>query len=386
MEEETSAGRAAKLLRLILAAGVFSITACGVIPSAKGSGAAPLNFHEEMDLATPGAAVAVAWSADGSALAAASNFGGVLTVWDRAGHLVNQIRRIGGGPTLGGSLAFVHGSSQLVFPPPETPNNSTALAVWDVSTGQIIKTVDGPQPGDDSALNVAEHFMTTPDHALLAAATRTGGSWKNFRKNVTVYETGSWQALHTAALLQGAPSLCIFANGRLIGVGSVGGGRASILDIKTGVVVEDFQAYEESKYGSSLLGAIAGSPAGDLIMVGVSSTVLNGGQYWGTPEQREWAEVRDSTDAVRLFRVKDGTRMSTFSAAKGPIRQAMWDPKGRFVAFVDNQRGLFLWAPWVGPDYKKIDLPTETLSLAISPDGDRIAVTTDHGVRVYSIL
>jgi hypothetical protein len=385
MEEATSAGLAAKLLGLVLAAGVCSITSCVASASAKGSGAATLNVRQELDLATPGAAVAVTWSADGSALAAASNYGQVLTVWDRAGHLVNQIRRIGGGPTLGGSLVFVHGSSQLVFPPPETPNKSTALAVWDVSSGQIIKTVDGPQPGDDSALNVAEHFVPTPDHALLAAATRSGGSWKNFRKNVIVYDTGSWQVVHTAALLQGAPSLCVLANGRLIGAGSVGGGRASILDTKTGAIVADFQAYEESKYGSSLLGAIAGSPAGDLILIGVSSTVLNGGEYWGTPEQRAWADARDSTDAVRLFRVKDGTRVATFSAAKAPIRQAMWDPKGRFVAFVDNQRGLFMWAPWLGPDYKNIDLPTKTLSLAISPDGDRIAVTTDRGVRVYSI-
>jgi WD40 repeat protein len=385
MQERTFSKLATKLAGLVLAAGVWITTTS--VPSAwsKASAAASLNVREEFDLATPGAAVAVTWSADGSALAAASNYGGVLTVWDRAGHLVNQIRRIGGGPTLGGSLAFVHGSSQLVFPPPETPNKSTAFAVWDVSTGQIIKTVDGPQPGDDSALNVADHFMATPDQTLLATATRAGDSWKNFRKNVTIYESGSWQVLHTAALLKGVPSLCVFADGRLIGAGSVAAGRVSILDTKTGIIVEDFQAYEESKYGSSLLGAIAGSPAGDLIMVGIGSTVLHGGEYSGTPEQRAWSEARDSTDAVRLFRVKDGTRISTFSAAKGPIRQAMWDPKGRFVAFMDNQRGLFLWAPWAGPDYKKIDLPTKTLSLAISPNGDRIAVTTDHGVRVYSI-
>ena len=384
-EERTSSGLAGKLLGLILTAGFCGFTPGAASASTHEGGAATLKVREELDLATPGSAVAVTWSADGSALAAASNYGGVLTVWDRAGHLVRQIQRIGGGPTLGGSLAFIHGSSQLVFPPPQTPNASTALAVWDVSTGQIIKTVDGPQPGDESALNVAEHFMMTPDHALLAAATRTAGGWKNFRDNLIIYETGSWQVIHTAALLHGAPSLCVFANGRFIGTGSVSGGRVSIVETRTGEIVKDFQAYEESKYGSSLLGAIAGSPAGDLLMVGVTSTVLYGGEYLGTPEQRAWAEARDSTEAVRLFRVKDGAQVSTFSAAKGPIRQAMWDPKGRFVAFVDNHAGLFLWAPWAGSDYKKVDLPTKTLSLAISPDGNRIAVTTDRGVSVYSV-
>jgi WD40 repeat protein len=245
--------------------------------------------------------------------------------------------------------------------------------------------VDGPQPDDDYSFNVADHFMTAPDQTLLATATRTGASSPHFQKNLSIYETGSWRVLHTVALPRGAPSLCVFADGQLIGAGSVAGGRVSIIDMKTGVIVEDFQAYEDSKYGSSSLGAIAGSPAGDLIMVGVTSTVLLGGEYRGTQEQRAWSEARDSTEAIRLFRVQDGTRISTFSAAKGPIRQAMWDPKGRFVAFVDNQRGLFLWAPWAGSDYKRIELPTKSLSLAISPNGDRIAATTDHGVRVYSI-
>jgi WD40 repeat protein len=385
MFKTTSFKLARKVVGTVFGAVVWTTATLVTFAPAAQADAPPLNFQKEFDLDTPGAAVAVTWSADGSSIAAASNHGGVLTVWDRSGHVVNQIRRVGGGPTLEGSLTFAHGSSQLIFPPPETPNNSTAFAIWDVSTGQIVKSVDGPQPGDDYPYNRADHFMTTPDQTLLAAATRTGRGWKSFKNNVTVYETASWQVVHTTALLQGAPSLCVFANGRLIGAGSVAGGHVSILDTKTGVIVEDFPAYEESKYGSSLLGAIAGSPAGDLIMVGATSTVLNGGEYWGTPEQRAWAEARDSTEAVRLFRVKDGSRIATFSAAKGPIRQAMWDPKGRFVAFVDNQRGLFLWAPWVGPDYKKIDLPSKTLSLAISPNGDRIAVTTDHGVRVYSI-
>lgn len=385
MFKTTSFKLARTVVGTVLDAVVWTTATFVIFALAAQADAPPLNVQKTFDLDTLGAAVAVAWSADGSSLAAASNYGGVLTVWDRAGHVVNQIRRVGGGPTLGGSLTFAHGSSQLIFPPPETPNNSTAFAIWDVSTGQIVKSVDGPQPGDDYPYNRADHFMTTPDQTLLAAATRTGRSWKSFKSNVTVYETASWQVVHTTSLLQGAPSLCVFANGRLIATGSVTGGQVSIVDTKTGAIVQQFQAYEESKYGSSLLGAVAGSPAGDLIVVGVSSTVLHGGEYFGTAEQNAWGEARDSTEAVRLFRVKDGTRIATFSAAKGPIRQAMWDPKGRFVAFVDNQKGLFLWAPWGSSGYKKIDLPTKSLSLAISPNGDRIAATTDYGVRVYSI-
>jgi hypothetical protein len=190
-----------------LMAGAAILIGCTGVPPAptKQAGAASLDVREEFDLCTPGlfrgrpgAAVAVTWSPDGSALAAASNYGGVLSVWDRAGHPINQIKRAGGGPNLEGSLAFINGSSQLVFSPPETPNNSTAFAVWDVSIS---------------------------------------------------------------------------------------------------------------------LGAVAGSPKGDLIMAGVGGTSVNGGEFYGTPEQRAWAEAIDSNGAVRMvrmFHVRDGAQIAAF--------------------------------------------------------------------------
>jgi WD40 repeat protein len=327
----------------------------------------------------------VTWSPDGSALAAASNYGGEFTIWDQAGKVINQIKRIGGGPTLGGSIAFLHGSSQLVFLPPGDADNSKAFAIWDVTTGKIVKTENGPQPDDDYPFNRADHFVTTPDQTLLATATRAGKAWKGFRRNVTVYDTGSWRVRQTVAVPPGISSLCVFARGRLIGVGSIIQERIAIIDAESGAVVNEVQAYAESKYGSASLGAIAGSPEGDLIMVGVGLVILNGGDYYGTTEQRAWGESIGSTEAVQVFRVSDGARIASFPAAKAPIRQAMWDPKGRFVAFVDNASHLFLWAPWFGDGYKKIDLPSSTSSLAVSPDGLRIAVTTDRGVRVFSV-
>ena len=162
-------------------------------------------------------------------------------------------------------------------------------------------------------------------------------------------------------------------------------GRLVILDSLSGATITEIRAYEDSKYGVVSLGVIAGSPTGDLILTGVSSGALNGGEYYNTREQRAWDNAMSSTEAVRVFRVKDGARVASFPAARGPIRQAKWDPKGRYVAFVDNDRGLFFWVPWKGLSYKKINLPTRTLALSISPDGDRIAVTTDSGARVYSV-
>jgi WD40 repeat protein len=339
----------------------------------------------QFDLPTRGAGVAVAWSEDGSRVAVASDYGGVLSIWDRIGRLVNRIRRDGGGPTLGGSLAFVQTSSKLVFPPPGAANDSAAFSVWDVATGKIVATVNGPQPGDEYTFNRADHFMTSDDETILAMATRGGPTWKGFRENIAIYDIRSWKLLRTAAVPYSVSSLCLFARGRLIGLGTINSGRLLVLDTRSGATMSEIRAYEASKYGAVSLGAIAGSPSGDLILTGVSSGILYGGEYYNTPEQRAWDKAMFSSEAVRMFRVKDGTRIASFPYAHGPIRRAAWDPGGRYVAFVDNDRGLFLWAPWNGVGYRKIELPTSSLALAVSPDGDRIAVTTDSGVRVFSI-
>ena len=339
----------------------------------------------QIDLPTPGAGVAVAWSEDGSRVAVASDYGSVLSIWDRSGQLVNRIRRDGGGPTLEGSLAFVENSSKLVFPPPGAANDSAAFSVWDIATGKIVATVNGPQPGDEYPLNRADHFMTSDDETIFAMATRGGPAWKGFRENIAIYDSRSWQLLRTTAVPYSVSSLCLFAHGRLLGLGTVNSGRLVILDSLSGATITEIRAYEDSKYGVVSLGVIAGSPTGDLILTGVSSGALNGGEYYNTREQRAWDNAMSSTEAVRVFRVKDGARVASFPAARGPIRQAKWDPKGRYVAFVDNDRGLFFWVPWKGLSYKKINLPTRTLALSISPDGDRIAVTTDSGARVYSV-
>lgn len=338
-----------------------------------------LRIVEEIDLRTPGGAVAVTWSADGSALAAASSYGNVMTVWNREGHVINQMQRPGAGPVLGRSLAFVSGSSKLAFLPPEPAQGDAALAVWDVKSGAVLRTVVGPQPGDDYTNNRAEHFMVSPDQKRLATATRTGIAWQGFQKNVTIYETDSWHAVNSIAVDTGVGSLCIFGGGRLIVLGTFSQQSIVVLDAMSGVTVNAFRAYPESEFGTFDLGAVAGSPAGDLVMASVGLVVLKGR---GGASANEWAS---SLETVRMFRVSDGSFVASLSAPKTPVRQAAWDPKGRFVALVDNQGGLFLWAPWRTSSYRRITLPTRGFSLAIAPAGDRIAVTTDWGVRVYSI-
>jgi WD40 repeat protein len=339
-----------------------------------------LRIEKEFDLPTPGAAVAVTWASDGSALAAASDYGGTITVWDSSGRQISQIKRIGGGPALGGSIAFINGSSQLAFVPPQDSNDDASICIWDVATGKIVKTLAGPEPGEAYSRNRGNHFMVSPDGSILAIATRGGKGSPNFRANAIIYDTRNWQILQFAKIDEGVFSLSFFNHGRLIVIGS-NLGQITVLSAITAVKLHEYNTFDEIGFGDLFIGAVAGSPDGELLFAGAgqaSSDVSSAGDTA--------AGIRmNSVGTARTIRVQDGKTMASLGEATSPIRQAAWDPVGRYVAFIDNSRGLFLWRPEVSGSYKKIILPSATFSLAISPNGSRIAVTTDGGVRLFSV-
>ncbi len=329
-----------------------------------------------LDLHTPGSGVAVAWAPDGSQLAAASDFGSELTVWDRNGRPIKQIHREGEGPALGRSLVFVGGTSKLVFVPQGRANYDTALEVWDVATGLVSGFVIGPEPGQDYSANRTPWFDISPDQELLVAG--TGGT----RENVAFYRTSDWRLKKATHVEHGVFSLRLFARGRLAIVGSADG-CATILDSATGRDLRRIQVYPPSPVGTVLISSVSGSPDGQYVMVGAGLTSLSG-SFRGSPS--DLSDWRKSIDPIRLFRSDTGTQITSFSEPETPIRQIAWDPSGNFVAIADAKSGLYLWAPNLSREHlQRVELGSRPFSIAISPAGDQIAVAGDSGVTVFQI-
>jgi WD40 repeat protein len=344
-------------------------------------GGASMTIRKELDLNTTGAAVAVAWSSDGSDLAAASNYGGTLTVWNRTGRLVNQFLRKGGGPALSGGLALIKSASQLLFMPPEMVEDGVAFSIWDVSTGLPIYNVPGPQPDQSYDKNRAQYLVASPDQSIVVIGITGARKDVETDKNIAIYNTTAWLPVQTLKIDRGVFSLSLFNGGMQAVVGSTHG-YIAVLDTLSGQLINSFHAYEESQFGTIVVGAIAGSPDGKLLLAGIGQANLNG-SFNRSPEAMAW---ESSLEPVRLFRASDGMKLASFTAAKFPIRSAAWDPKGRYAAFVDNSGGLFVWQPLQGgQSYTEIQLSSPSLALAISPNGERIAVTTSHGVSIYSL-
>lgn len=342
--------------------------------AAEGGGSVKL--AQELDLPTRGAATAVCWAPDGSALAAASWYGEDLTVWDKSGSVRSTFKRIGGGPYPFNSLAFINGASALVFPPPQTSDNSTCLDVWDVATGQILKTVPGPDPDSNNyALNRAQQFAVSADQSIVVAAPGVGGA-------VAIYETKNWARTGTFKSNYAVASLALFPDGRRLAVGGLTRGHFYIVDTASARKIADVAAYV-TKFANIAIGAIAVSPDAEFVVTGFGLTTTPA-EYYRAPEARTWEQF--VPPAVSVWRVSDGSHVAGFGAVQHPVRQVAWDPRNRFVAFVDSAGTLFIWQPTAAEkNIQRISLSGVTMSVAIDPSGDRLAVTYGGGVKVYGI-
>jgi WD40 repeat protein len=348
----------------------------GAAPAFAGEPGNPVKLTQELDLPTRGAATAVTWAPDGSALAAASWYGEDVTVWDRSGSVRSTFKRIGGGPYVFNSIAFVNRASALVLPPPQTPDNSTCLDVWDVATGQVLKTVLGPDPdSNDYARNRAQQFAVSADQSIAAAAPGVGGA-------VAIYETKNWTRTGTFKTNDWVSSLALFPDGRRLAVGGLAHGHFHIVDTASAGATADVAAYV-TKFANISIGAIAVSPDTEFVVTGFGLTTIPG-EYHGAPEARAWYQL--VPPAVSVWRVSDGSHVVGFGAVRDPVRQVAWDPKNRFVAFVDSGSTLFIWQPTAAKDnIQRISLSGDTMSVSVDPSGDRLAVTYGGGVRVYRI-
>jgi WD40 repeat protein len=348
----------------------------GAAPAFAGEPGNPVKLTQELDLPTRGAATAVTWAPDGSALAAASWYGEDVTVWDRSGSVRSTFKRIGGGPYVFNSLAFVNRASALVLPPPQTPDNSTCLDVWDVATGQILKTVPGPDPESTNyARNRAQQFAVSADQSIAAAAPGIG-------RNIAIYETKNWSRTGTSKSNDAVASLALFPDGRRLAVGGLTQGHFQIVDTASARTVADVAAYV-TKFANISIGTIAVSPDAEFVATGIGHTMIPG-EYYQAPEARTWEQL--VPPAVSVWRVSDGSHVAGFGAVQHPVRQVAWDPKDRFVAFVDSGSTLFIWQPTAAKDnIQRISLSGDTMSVSVDPSGDRLAVTYGGGVRVYRI-
>src|SRR4051794_8768836 len=113
---------------------------------------------------------AIAWSPDGSKLAALSSFGSLITIWDT--HSWRKTREISqfGGTYAEDSLAWTSDGMVIASAGAKVPEEGIySLNLWNPDTGELVRRILGP-PVPEGAWkhNQAAKFVLSNDRSLLA--------------------------------------------------------------------------------------------------------------------------------------------------------------------------------------------------------------------------
>jgi WD40 repeat protein len=334
---------------------------------------APFKVELVAKLPMPGGAVAVAWSPDGSRLVAAGAYGVSAAVWSALGKKLSQFNFPANGPVLNGSIGFVSGESQILFSAPNGKGASKALGIWDASSGKLNGLVAGLGVDERLGVTRVDYFAISQGQDLLATVSSNGLA-------LNFYRGKDLSPLHGISVGSGVHCLNIFGRDRFVAVG-LERGAINIYDIDSGTAIKQIQAYEPSQYGFLAVEAVAGNPRGDVVFSGSGAITLV-----GNPIDSEAVHAwENSIEPAHLIRVADGGAIASLKDVTPPIRKAEWDPLGRYIAFIDAAGFLILWDVEQPQKYIKVKLSSDSMSLAISPDGSRVAVAKNDGIGIFSV-
>ena len=359
---------------------------------------------------------AVAWNAEGSRLAALSNFGGTVTIWDtKTWAVFKEFHRYGGAYSFN-SLAFLPDGTLLTATPigdysqdpryantPLTdPRYNTlqifSLIQWNPETAKPVRYIpDLGYPPKDLSVKVTDTFAVSANGSLIAGI---GGGFST----VLLYDARRGVLLHKITLpsfvvrwhrprirpkwmspqqywsfpdgriqqLKDVPrSLAFSPNGRELAVGTASG-KVEFFNVHSGALTHSITAYTQS-YSCS---ALAYSPNGKLIAVGKAKDI----------------NVSDPNDiSTTVWRVRSGTLVTALTGSTQmtqgkpeatAVETLAWSPAGNVIA-VGDDGSLRLWQVDHATPTLLLDVEKPgTFSIKYSPQGV-LAVARKKEVLIY---
>ncbi len=316
------------------------------------------------------AAGGVAWSPDGAQLAAYSDFGRVVTLWNSDGTQRGKLHRQVA--YSGNSLVFLPGSLRLVTPATNDAGalGGTALTIWDLAASVPAQEVAGPAPGRPVQFNRALAFALAPHGDVIAAITSPLPG-----EPITVYDTATWSK---AAALQlpdsdSGLSITFSPDGATIAVGTILGR----------VVLFDWHRLEAAPRLLTCFAppptigveSLSFSPDGQLLAIGAGLVI-------GAPS------TGSQLTPVVIVRVADGSRVAGLSGGFAPVRDVSWSADGRAVAVAAGDRTLRvlgLSAAGEGHTIGYAELGGAVTAARFAPTGRRLAAASGKDVFVFEL-
>jgi WD40 repeat protein len=314
----------------------------------------------------------ISWSPDGTKILTLSrSYSSRLMVQDPAGH-VEQQREFPGLPSLF-SPYFASNGKQIILA--GEIKTGVAFSVVDIASGRTVFQEPLLQP-NEPGLDKAELTLSR-DGSVLAAVHGQMNGHPVLKRPISFYDTRTWQKLSTIELPV-APSevgrFVLSADGGRLAFQSAG--KFFVVDARTGQPITIIALPVQSAT------FIALSPDSSMAAVAEADTSP---PYFGAK-------------AIRIFRLTDGTQVASREAfSHGPDcsenqddcglnTPILWASNGRFLIFPDGYYMIRLWNPFANAgEGATIKTRYFERGIALSPDGDRLAISNGDFVSVFHI-
>lgn len=311
-----------------------------------------IDFIEIHKLHVHGYINSIAWSADGSRLAALSDSGGTITVWEKSKwRVVNEFHRYGGAYCFN-SLAFLRDNSILTSAPLgdysqdlryantilTDPNYKSldifSLIRWNPETGRVLNYIpDLGYPPRDLSTKITNTFTLSRDEKLVAGI---------LKKDVVIYDIDKRIALITIknpligsgarlinskkvpkTVMDSAASVAFSPDNKIIAVGTLSG-KLNFFNVQNGSIFKTIDAFPET-FGSGCI-SLSFNNDGSLIATGRAAVGVG----------------KKDIGLVRVWRVSDGKMLFAYLGSTGSVRTLSWHPTGKILAAGDDST-LSLW-------------------------------------------
>jgi WD40 repeat protein len=299
---------------------------------------------------------AIAWSPDGSKLAALSNFGSLITIWDTSSW--RKLREISqfGGTYAGDSLAWTGDGMVIASAGAKVPEDGIySLNLWNPDTGELVKRILGP-PVPEGAWkhNQAAKFVLSNDRSLLAM------TFLHANNPLVIFDTTTWTIKRVFDIAAPSPdrlgSATSFAFSPANKVVAITNGRnLQTITLEDGSVVFSVLAYEgaELKVGP-IVKSLAYSPDGALIAGAPTFFPAAAGdtgpiRVWSAVEGELVAKLPTNNTSFRMISwTQDGAKLAA-AGADGIVQVLQMKPDVRnskvVSEFRDARAGVVAFSP-----------------------------------------